>query len=57
MSKKSQLAPRPTRIHRLSQQEFRNCDAPNCGNIVSVRYLPPKFSGPVYCSLHRTIHT
>jgi hypothetical protein len=34
------------------KQEFRNCDAPNCPNIISMYGKPKGYSGPIYCILH-----
>lgn len=50
---------RPARLKRVKprrreslRDEFRNCQASGCPNIVSIADKPG-YSGPIYCVLHR----
>lgn len=60
MSKKPRGRPRLAELEHhpfktrteIRDAEFRNCDADDCPNIVSVADRPG-YSGPVYCLLHR----
>ena len=51
---KNVYPPQAKKVRRhQSTDGFRKCDAPNCHNVIAVATLPPKFSGPIYCVLHR----
>jgi len=53
MTKKPRQKPKARKPRYEIKQEFINCCASGCPNIISYWVQPAGYSGPVYCVLHR----